>query len=71
MQDSVVKIAHALLATVVIVSVVGFPFACTMHEDYQIAKMVEAGATPGEARCAIRPSSGTTTCVIEAAKGLK
>lgn len=45
------------------------PAACTANRHNQIAKAIEAGADPIEAKCAIEGESGRDpVCIVAAAK---
>lgn len=69
-QELITAICAMVLAAVVLLS----PVACTANRHNQIARAIEAGADPIEAKCAIEGDNGQNTiCVLAAAnrKGAK
>jgi hypothetical protein len=54
---------------VMVVALVAMPVACTANRHSQIAKAIEAGADPLEAKCAIEgDNSSNVVCVVLASK---
>lgn len=69
-QELITAICAMVLAAVVLST----PAACTANRHIQIARAIEAGADPIEAKCAIEGGNGQNTiCVLAAAnrKGAK
>lgn len=64
----------ACVALLLAALVLSTPAACTANRHIQIARAIEAGADPIEAKCAIEGDNGQNTiCVLAAAnrKGAK
>ncbi len=56
----------AICATIVAVVVVTSPLACSANDNHAVTKMVQAGANPLDAKCAVTQGSPSTVCVIRA-----
>lgn len=63
MNDNIVG---AICATIVAVVVVTSPLACSANDNYAVTRMVQAGANPLDAKCAVKQDSMSTVCVIRA-----
>lgn len=66
-SDGVILLA---VVTLVLVIVTGF-FATTWHTDELIARMVINGASPLEAKCALREDNRGPTCIASIIKETK
>lgn len=64
-QELITAICAMVLAAVALLS----PVACAANRHNQIAKAIEAGADPIEAKCAIESETGSEPVCILAAAG--
>ncbi len=57
-----------IFAVITVVLVVGGPTSCVIHSNQMIANMVEAGASPTEAQCAMKsePKDAGIACLTAA-----
>lgn len=59
----------ACVALLLAALVLSTPAACTANRHIQIARAIEAGADPIEAKCAIEGDTGNTpACILAAAR---
>jgi hypothetical protein len=71
MIDSAKDYLKFLTAGAFITVLLCAPIACTAHRDMKIAEMVQAGADPIAARCALAgfSESNNQTCTLSVIKG--
>jgi len=63
----------AIAAAVAVLSIVGLPVACVMHDTQKTAEVVSKASDPVAARCAMGGTHTlqTAACTLKAAENLK
>lgn len=67
-SDKFMAVVWSLVA-VVAVAIVGAVMTTSLAHDYNVRRMVESGADPIAARCALGGSHSNTLCVAYVVKG--
>jgi hypothetical protein len=67
-MDDYVGLVWGVICAIVLCTLIAVPAACTVRQTQAIAEMVEKGADPLKAACAIRGNGNEPWCVISANK---